>query len=118
MATTISDGLETLTATLMTGYAVKRATRNVIHRVLGANAPAVSLREGALRSGTIPLLFESEAIARAAVAMLASDAELTLTDTDRTAIGMTFVVSGDVELELEDETRNAWLVRFDFEETD
>jgi len=121
MTTTISDGTTTLTPQLQIGYVVSRRSRNVVHRILNSQAPAVSLRPGALRSGRHSLLFTDEATALAAVAMLASDRELTLEDTERPdVVNMTFVVpsGGDVQLELDSVTRRNWVVQFDFEETD
>jgi len=120
VATTISDGTDTLTATIMDGYSAIRAGRNVVRRVLNSNVPAISLRPAALRRGRHRLVFESESVAEDAAAMLASAAELTLADTDRPNVGMTFVVpeGGDIRVELDDETRDAWIVEFDFQETD
>ncbi len=117
MTTTISDGTDTLTATVMDGYSATRQSRNVVHRILGSNAPAVSLREAGLRSGTHRLMFTSQTVAESAVAMLSSAAEVTLADTDRANVGMTLVVSGNLTIELDDETRDLWVVEFDYQET-
>lgn len=118
MSTTISDGTNTLTATVMDGYSATRQSRNVVHRILGSNAPAVSLREASLRSGKHRLMFTSQTVAEDAAAMLGAGVEITLADTDRSNVGMTFVVSGNLSIELDDETRDLWLVEFEYQETD
>lgn len=118
MTTTISDGTDTLTATVMDGYNATRQSRTVLHPILGSNAPAVSLREAALRSGTHRLMFQTLTVAEDALAMLGSGYELTLADTDRANVAMTFVVSGDLRLELDDETRDLWVIEFEYQETD
>lgn len=119
MATTISDGTTTLTATVMDGYSATRRSRNVVRAILGSNAPAVSLRDAALRSGSHRLVFASQSVAAAALAMLSTGAELTLADTNHPAVGMTFVVPGDGDVTIElDDTRRAWIVEFEYQETD
>lgn len=118
MTTTISDGVDTITASVMDGYSATRPTRNVVHAILGSNAPAVSLREAGLRTGTAQLVFELQAVAEDAAAMLASGLQLTLADTDRANVGMTFVLAGDLTVELDSDTRSVWVVSFDFQETD
>lgn len=118
MTTTISDGTTTLTATVMDGYNATRESRTVVRRILGSNAPALSLREAGLRSGTHRLMFASQTVAEAAVAMLGAGVEITLADTDRANVGMTFVVSGNLSIELDDDTRDLWVVEFEYQETD
>lgn len=119
MTTTISDGTSTLTAAVMDGYTATRRGRNVVHAILGSNAPAVSLRDAALRTGSHRLVFASQSVAEAACAMLGSGVEVTIDDTGQPAVNMTFVVpsDGDISIEL-DATRKAWIVKFDYQETD
>lgn len=120
MATTISDGTDTLTVTVMDGYSATRRGRNAVHSILGSNAPAVSLRAAGLRSGKHRLMFTSQSVAEDAVAMLGTAAEITLADTDRANVGMTLVVpaDGEISLTLDDATRDLWIVEFDYQETD
>lgn len=118
MTTSISDGTDTFTATLMDGYTASRPSRNVPHAILGSNAPAVSLRPAGLRTGSLRLLFALHATAVSATALLASGAELTLDDTDFPTINMSFVLDGDVELSLDEDTRSVWWVQFEFQEVD
>ena len=61
---------------------------------------------------------EQEADAFAAEALLASKATFTLTDTDVTEVGMSFVTDGDVTVELDDATRDAWIVSVDFQQVE
>ena len=119
MATTISDGATTVTPTLLLGYRMRRVSRNVVRAVIGSNAPAVSLRAAKLRTGTLEFLCADKPVAAALVALLSTDQELTLHDTDHPDLGFTFVTVGQgADLELDPETRRRWLVRVDVQETD
>jgi hypothetical protein len=64
------------------------------------------------------MLFEDEAAATTAYTLLHGEYRWTLTDPDRpTSVGITFaVVDGDTAFELEDETRNLWLIRVPYRE--
>lgn len=117
MATTISNGTDTLTATVMDGYEATREARNVVHEILGSNVPAVSLRAARTRSGTFRFMFVDAAVAQAALNMLGSASKITLADTDRPGVGMIFVAAGSVSIELEDSTRNLWVIECDYRET-
>ena len=118
MTTTISDGSDTYTVTQVDGYTATRTGRNVLHPIIGSNAYAVSLRRSTLRSGTMRCLFTDVDIAEQVMNMLANGLELTLYSTDRVNISMSFVLAGEVNLELDDVTRNLWWVEFDWQETD
>ncbi|QEO08885.1 hypothetical protein [Protaetiibacter larvae] len=114
MATTLSSGGDTLTATLHLGYTATRRGRTVMHEILGTNELAVTGRPAGLRSGRRELLFRDDEVAVAAVEMLSGGGIVTLADTDRPVFNMTFVAAA-VELELTN-TRRSWIVRFDFQE--
>lgn len=113
---TISNGTSTVTPVTVTGYAATRASRNVLHAIIGTPDPAVTLRPAGLRTGTLEALFDTRADAQSAVTILASDAALTFVDTDHPSISMTFVLDGDVTMALDDDTRALWLVSFDYQE--
>lgn len=118
MTTTIANNLDVFTAVLVDGYSATRASRNILHPIIGLNTFAVSLRPSALRSGSLKVLFTDEAIAGALLDALGEGVELTLDSSDRPAINMQFVATGDATLELDDETRDTWWVLFDWQETD
>lgn len=115
--TTLHNGTDTVTPVLVTGYVSQRETQSVVHRIIGRADPDVSLRPAALRTGTLELLFDSEADAEAAELAHAGSAVWTLTDTDRSTVGMIYVVAdGSITRTLDDETRDYWLVAVPFVE--
>lgn len=116
MSTTVSNGTDTWTALIIDGYEDARAGRNNLIPILGTNERAVFYRPGALRTGSVRVLFESFALASGLRDALAEGETFTLADTDEPDIAMTFVLAGDAALSIEDETRSAWWVEFDFEE--
>lgn len=117
MTDTISDGVTTVTPDLTDGWNDTLTSRNVIHEVLGTAEVSVSLRPTAARSGTAKLTFlTSEADARAAQTLLGTAAVLTYATTDRSTLGMDFVLAGAATVELDDDSRDAWIVTFDFQE--
>ncbi|KNY06868.1 hypothetical protein [Microbacterium sp. GCS4] len=115
--TTITHSAGVITPTIVDGYRASRAARTIVHRIIGRPDPDVSYRPASLRSGQLTCVFAVEADAHAAEAVFSVPQPLTLNDTD-VSIGMTFIVpeGGSIEVELDDETRDVWLVRVDFEE--
>lgn len=114
--TTISNGSTTITPSLVLGYTARRATRNVVHQVIGRPDPDVTLREAASRTGTLRLLFTTETAAHDAVEALASADVWALSEDDLTTIDMRFVASGEIEKALDDRTRTIWTVTADYTE--
>lgn len=116
MATTISNGLDTLTPALVDGWEATREARTIVHDILGTNDAAVTLRPHKLRSGTLAIVVGTDpALAAALEAMLSAGDVLALASTEQTTVAMSFVVSGDVTLSLDD-TRMVWLLEVDFQE--
>ncbi|MGV8851711.1 MAG: hypothetical protein ACOH1M_03975 [Rhodoglobus sp.] len=118
MASTFSAFGYVINPELIDGYKSSRENRNVIHAVLGANAPAVTLREAGLRTGSLTALFKTLAEAQLLESALTAGIVLQFADTDNEALLMSFVVGGDISVELDDETRELWLVEFDFQEVE
>lgn len=117
MADTITDGTTTITPHLIDGYRSERAAGNIIHQA--ADNPAevdVTLRPAGLRTGTLRLLFLTLTEALAAEAVHAAAGELQLGSTDHPGLNMSYVANGAITVELDDETRNLWLVEVDFQE--
>lgn len=120
MPTTITTGASTITPTLVLGYSADREAQTIVHEILGSASPDVTLRPGKLRSGRLELGFQgatSQANSKTAADLLSGAATFNLVSTDLTTIPMPFVVQGTVTRELEDASRNAWIVSFDFQET-
>lgn len=117
MSTTITNSLNSITPSVVDGYSSARPTRNVVHAILGSNAPAITLREAGLRQGQLTAVFSraSENLAHQLEVMLSDDLTLALADTDTSGTGMTFVATGDVEVK-QDDTRAVWLVTFGYQE--
>lgn len=117
MTTSITDGSTTIYP-IIDGYTAARPNRNVVHPILGSTAPAVSLRQAGLRTGTLRLVFSSDSTAFQAHALLSSGVELTLASTERASINMSFVLAGAATIDLDSKTSVAWVVTFDYQETD
>ncbi|WP_309105018.1 hypothetical protein [Microbacterium sp.] len=117
--TTITHTTGTLTPVVVDGWRAARPARTVVHEILGRTDPDVTFRPAGLRRGTLRLVFPAEADAAHAVQVLATPQRLTLTDPDRATLAMAFVVpsdGGDIECELDDATRNVWIVSCPFQE--
>jgi hypothetical protein len=117
MATTITNGVDTITPTLVNGYRSGRPSRNVEHDILDRADPDVSLQPAGTRKGTLELVFDTEADAVAAETLHAGISTWLLGNTDHASVDMAYVLAagGEVELELDD-TRKAWVVRVPFRE--
>lgn len=114
--TTISHSTGVITPTIVDGYSAARSPRTIMHPILGRDADDVTLRPAALRRGTLKLVFALEADAVSALEILATPQVLTVADPD-IDIAMSFVVAEeDVSIELDDETRGAWIVSTPYRE--
>lgn len=98
------------------GYSSERETRNQVDDIISTEWPSVILRPAKPRKGTLSMLCSSLADALAMEALHAAPAPLTLADTDLPALGMTYVADGSIKVELDDDTRDHWWVRVDFQE--
>lgn len=114
--TTISDGTTTITPLLVTGYESTRQSRNVIHDIIGREDPEVTLRVAGLRTGTLEMLVSTLANALALEALHTPGVVMTLADVDLPGLNMDYVTSGDIGVQLDDETRDRWLVTVDYQE--
>ena len=116
MATTITSGGVTRTPLQVLGYRSERTSGNILHPVLGSTSQDVTLRAAGLRSGTLELLALTMADALNLEALHLNAATVTLADTDIPSGGFTYVASGRIAVELEDETRSLWTVSIEFQE--
>lgn len=121
MVDIITTGTSIISPTLLLEFESSRAGGTVIHRAVNRSAPDATLRPAGLRVGRMVLGFAgatSEAESFAAESLLASAAVFALVSSDRATIQVQFVIpeSGSIARALEDETRNAWLLTFDWVE--
>lgn len=118
MTTSVSDGDTTVIVTTLTGYSAEREGRNIVHTIIGTPDPSVTLREAGLRSGELEALVPTLAMATDLETLLAGALPMTLSDSEVTGVNMSFVVpdGGRITVTLDDETRDRWLVRWDFQE--
>lgn len=120
MSTTITHSGGTITPDIIDGYRSTRRGGTIVHPIAGVASPDVTLRVAGLRTGQMRLVFASESDAADAEAALATAEVFILTSTDRDTIPMSFVVpeGGVIERELDDVTRDVWIVTFDFQEVE
>lgn len=116
MSTTITTGLDVMTPTVIDGYESTRRSSNIMHPILGSENVDVTYRPAKLRSGTLRMVFSSEADALEAEFLHANGTVFTIASTDRTAIVMSYAVDGDITLRLDDETRAVWLLDVGYQE--
>ena len=112
--TTISDGVTSVTPTLVDGYSASRAARNVLHTALDGTED-VSLMPTAPRSGVLRAVFSDEADAWSLVGMLSEPGVFTVASA-LAVIDMSFTTDGEIAVGLDDETRSVWIVEFGFRE--
>lgn len=113
----ITHSAGTIVPDIIDGYRGSREVRTVTHTVLGNPSPDVTFRRAGLRSGRLSLVFGVEADARAAEEVLALPQRLTLVTDDRPTLAMMFVVAGGaIDVSLDDQTRDAWIVDVPFQE--
>jgi hypothetical protein len=69
-----------------------------------------------MRTGTLGLVFSTEADADECRTIHTAAGIFTLTSTDLDTIDMSYVVAGPVVMKLDEETLNAWSVEIDYQE--
>jgi hypothetical protein len=111
----ITNGVVTIEPELVLGYETTQEAGNVVHEIIGRGDPDVTLRPARSRSGTLALFFLTEADAETARNSLATGDVWDLA-AELTTIAMSFVVSGDIMVRLDPETRLRWLVNVGYRE--
>lgn len=118
---TITDGIVTVTPTLIDGYESTRRSGSLFHEVPGLEWPDVVLRPSGPRTGRLRLVFadaSAESDSLTAELLHAAGGVLTLISTERTSVDMDYVVSGDIIRALDPVTRDAWVLTVDFTEVE
>lgn len=102
---------------LVDGYESTREALTVVHQVVNKTFPDVTLRAAGPRKGRLRMLFETEADAVNAFAVLSVPQAFTISDPDVPGMAMRFVIAeGDLSIGLDDETRAVWWVEVPFVE--
>lgn len=117
MAATITQGVTTISPTLVLSYESTRTSTNRVRPLLGGGI-AVSLGEAGPRTGTLELFFLTEAAAEQAEQLHMLAGVFALADPDRPTIAMSYVVAdaGAISRTLDPETRERWIVTVDYQE--
>lgn len=97
------------------GYETTRRSQSIFHDIIGGGQD-VTLRPATRRSGTLRLLFATEAQAVAAETAHASGTVLRLQDDERTSIDMSYVLSGILVRRLDDDSRELWTLDVGYQE--
>lgn len=116
MSVTITRGESSVAPYMVLGYKSSRAAGNLIHTIIGRADPDVTIKPAGLRTGTLQLFCLDLATALEVEAIHAGEGSLDLVDTDLPTLAMTYVVDGDIELELDPDTRRRWVVTVGFQE--
>lgn len=116
MATTITSGATTITPQLVTGWESTNDTQNIVHDILSRSTPDITLRGSTTRSGTLVMLFLTEAACETARALHTGANVLTLASTQITAANFDYIVAGAVAAALDDETRRYWTLSVDYKQ--
>lgn len=119
MTTTITATASTATTTpvVVNGYQTSRQSQNIVHDLISGGI-AVALIAPRPRSGTLRLVYETEADAFAALALHEAEDSFTLTDTDVSSVNMTYVLApgGTLSLALDEETLTVWVLEVPYQE--
>ena len=115
-ATNVVHEYETSTPILVDGYQSTRQSAHVVNPVIGSIWPDVALYPAGPRTGTLTLLYASEAEAVEAERMHAGATVLAFADTDVPTAAMRYVLDANLSRQLDPESRALWLVTVDFQE--
>ncbi|TDW64755.1 hypothetical protein EDF51_11125 [Curtobacterium sp. PhB25] len=90
---------------------------NLVNPVVGGGFD-VTLQAASLRQGAFELVYEDETDAAEAFAMHCRPSTFTISDTDRASAAMTYVIpqGGRISRALDDQTREYWIVRVEYQE--
>lgn len=113
--TTITYGDTTITPTLVDGWSQARSGQNVVHPLIAGGAE-YTLRTPMPRSGVVTYLFADEADALAAEQLHITAPYVDIVDEDRAVPNGRYIVDGEINLELEVQTRDLWVLRVGFRE--
>lgn len=113
---TISKMGQAITPKLLLGYTSSTRSNNVIHQIIGRANPDVSFAPDSLRSGTLRLLFTSEADAWEAFELHSTPGVCRLYDPNVPAVNMAYVRSGELDIALDEDSRSYWILSVGYQE--
>ena len=119
MGTIITAGTAVIAPTIALSIESGRAAQNIVHPIIAREEPDVTLRPASTRSGRLSLGFEgatSEADSAAAEQLLSRPLVFSIVSDERTTLALSFIVQGRITRELEDQSRDAWVVSADYQE--
>jgi hypothetical protein len=119
MATSVTDGTNTLYPIHMTVYSTTRASNTVAHTIVGRTSGIPDITFGAMGARTGTLIFRTADYPSAAALEAMFTQQLTFTFNVSEVAGLTwpFAVVGNLAVELEDVEFPYYLVSVDFLET-
>ena len=112
---TITAGESTTSPDLVTRYAARRRSTNVVHAIPDQASPWISLGVSLMRAGVFDLLYFERADAHSALELHAGATTLTYVDADQPERNMTYVVDGYSDL-VHDAKSNSWRLTIEFQE--
>lgn len=119
MATIIVQGADVIAPSIVLGIMPGRESQNLVHPIIGRAEPDVTLRPANLRTGSIEMGFAgptAEADSYAAEMLHAAGGIFTVISDERSTLGLSYVTTGRIVRELEDATRDGWILRVEFQE--
>ncbi|MDT0142795.1 hypothetical protein [Microbacterium sp. PRC9] len=111
---TATNGAGSTAPISVEGYTPSRQSRNIIHDLLDGSI-GVSYIAPRPRSGSLRLLYTSEALAFTALNLFAAETSFIFTSTDNPAVGMTFALDGSIDMERTADV-NLWWVNVGYQE--
>ncbi|MCS0491191.1 hypothetical protein [Curtobacterium flaccumfaciens] len=100
---------------VVNGWGEGATGRNIVNPIIGGGID-VTLQAASLRQGAFELVYQDEDEAAYAFAMHQRPSTFTITDAERPSIAMTYVVDGRISRTLDDESRDFWIVRVEYQE--
>lgn len=116
MSTTFTLGASSVVADLVTEYESSRESGNQLHPIIGRTDQDVSLKAAGLRTGSFTAVCPDLTTALALEALHAGLGVLTLASTELPGLDMTYVTSGAVSVQPDDQDIRRWSVSVDFAE--
>lgn len=110
----IVSGILELLPLAVDGYESSRRTTSLVHEILGRAKPDITMRPATSRTGTLSLVFATEADSLAAELAHAEARVFTLDHPARSSVGMDYVPAGRVTRALL--PSGGWSVTVDFQE--
>lgn len=107
----------TQTIPLVLGYQSDRTVPTVVHSLIGIANPDFTVKPPGPRAGTFRMFCTSESTATTLATFLARTGPFTLTDTGTTLANTTFLVTGRITYELDEQTWLRCVVSVEYTET-